>query len=125
MKFKNLMILNTIIAALFGLSFILIPWQVLSFYGIQPNPALNYIGQLFGAALLAFAVLSWSARNAAQSDTRTAIIRAFFVGDAFGFIISLFAQLQGVVNDLGWSTVAIYLLLAIGFGYFYYKKPAS
>ena len=30
----------------------------------------------------------------------------------------LLAQLGGVVNGLGWVNVAIYLLLAVGFGYF-------
>lgn len=29
------------------------------------------------------------------------------------------AELGRVVNALGWSTVLIYLLLALGFGYFY------
>jgi len=29
----------------------------------------------------------------------------------------LLAQLDGTVNALGWSHVAIYLLLTIGFGY--------
>ena len=35
------------------------------------------------------------------------------------------AQLKGVVNSLGWSTVAIYLLLAIGFAYFQFTKPSE
>jgi hypothetical protein len=35
------------------------------------------------------------------------------------------AQLKGLVNSLGWSTVAIYLLLAIGFAYFHFTKPSE
>jgi len=35
------------------------------------------------------------------------------------------AQLKGVVNSLGWSTVAIYLLLALGFAYFHFAKPSE
>jgi hypothetical protein len=31
----------------------------------------------------------------------------------------------GVENQLGWSTVAIYLLLAVGFGYFRFAKPVN
>jgi hypothetical protein len=81
------MVINTVIAGLFGIAFVLIPWQVLSLYGVQPNPAINYIGELFGAALIGFAVLTWTARNAADSDARTAIVRALFIGDAVGVLL--------------------------------------
>ncbi len=125
MNLRTLMVINTVIAGLFGIAFALIPWQVLSLYGIQPNPAINFIGELFGAALLAFAVLTWTARNAAESDARTAIVRALFIGDAIGFILALIAQLGAVVNNVGWSTVIIYLFLAVGFGYFHFTKPSA
>jgi hypothetical protein len=125
MNLRILMIINTVIAGLFGLAFVLIPWQVISIYGVQPNPAINYVGELFGAALIAFAVLSWSARDAEDSDARRAIVRALFFGDAIGFILSLIAQLNAVVNNLGWLTVVIYLFLAAGFGYFHFNKPAA
>ena len=125
MNLRTLMVINTVIAGVFGIAFVLIPWQVLSLYGVQPNPAINYIGELFGAALIAFAVLTWTARNAAESDARTAIVRALFIGDAVGFILALIAQLGAVVNDLGWSTVIIYLFFAVGFGYFHFTKPST
>ncbi len=125
MNLRTLMVINTVIAGVFGIAFVLIPWQVLSLYGVQPNPAINYIGELFGAALIAFAVLTWTARNAAESDARTAIVRALFIGDAIGFILALIGQLGAVVNNLGWSTVIIYLFLAVGFGYFHFTKPSA
>jgi len=31
----------------------------------------------------------------------------------------------GVANALGWSTVALYLLLALGFAYFQFMKPST
>ncbi len=125
MNLRILMIINTVIAGVFGIAFVLIPWQVLSLYGVQPNPPINFIGELFGAALLAFAVLTWTARNAGESDARKAIIRALFIGDAVGFILALIAQLGAVVNNVGWSTVIIYLFLAAGFGYFHFTKPSA
>ena len=125
MKLSILMVINSIIAFLFGIAFVIIPWQVLSLYGVQPSPELNYMGQLFGGALLAFAVLTWSARNADASDARKAIVNAMFIGDSIGFIVALSGQLNNVVNNMGWSTVVIYLLLAIGFGYFNFSKSTS
>lgn len=125
MKLSTLMVINAVIAFIFGILFVLIPWQVTMFYGIQPDPALNYISQLFGASLLMIAILSWMAKNSGESDARKAILMSFFIGDVIGFIISLIAQLGHVVNNLGWSTVAIYLLLGIGFGYFSFSKSSS
>ena len=111
MKLSTLMIINTAVAAAFGLAFIIAPTQSLSLYGVTPDPELNFVAQLFGAALIAFAILTWSARNLSPSEARKSIVFALFVGDGIGFIVALIAQLGGVVNALGWSTVVIYLLL--------------
>jgi hypothetical protein len=125
MKLSTLMVINAIVAAVFGIAFVVVPGQVFSLYGVAESAALKYTGQLFGSALVAFAVLTWTARNATESESRRAIVLALFTGDAIGFLVSLIGQLGNVVNSLGWSTVAIYLLLALGFGYFQFAKPAS
>lgn len=125
MKLSTLMVINAIVAAVFGIAFVVVPGQVLSLYGVAESAALKYTGQLFGSALVAFAVLTWTARNATESESRRAIVLALFTGDAIGFLVSLIGQLGNVVNALGWSTVAIYLLLTVGFGYFQFAKPAS
>ncbi len=38
-------------------------------------------------------------------------------------IASVLAQVAGVFNALGWSTVAVYLFLVVGYGYFRFLKP--
>jgi MFS family permease len=124
MKLSTLMIVNAIVAAVFGLGFVFAPGQVTSLYSPEVGVTLRYVAQLFGAALLGFAVLTWVARNAPDSEARRAILLALFVGDGVGFLLALVGQLGGVVNALGWSTVLIYLLLALGFGYFgFVAKP--
>jgi len=125
MKLKVLMIINTIIAGLFGIAFVLIPRQTFSLYGQEANDVLNYVGQLFGAALIGFGLLSWKTRNAKESDALEAVIFSLFVADCIGFIIALIGQINNVVNTLGWLTVVIYLLLALGFGYFQFSKTTS
>ena len=122
---RPLMIITAVITAVFGIAFVVAPAQFVSLYGVTADASLRYVGQLFGAALVGLAVLAWSARNASDSEGRRAIILAFFVSTGIGFIVALTGQLGGVVNALGWSTVAIYLLLAIGFGYFQFARPAS
>ena len=125
MRLSKLLIVNAIIAGVFGIAFVLIPWQMLNYYGLQAGPELNYMGQLFGAAIFGLAVLSWSARNVELSQARKAIVLAFFITNVIGFVVALIAQLGSVVNALGWSTVAIYLILTLGFGYFQFTKSSS
>jgi len=125
MKLSTLMVINAIVAFLFGLSFVFVAGTLLSFYGITLSPGGLVVARLFGAALLGYAVLTWFARKAEESEARRAIVLALFIGDAVGFIMALLGQLSGAVNALGWSTVAIYLLLALGFGYFQFVKPSA
>jgi FtsH-binding integral membrane protein len=122
---STLMVVNALIAAVFGVAFVVLPGQVTALYGPEVTPQLEYVAQLFGAALLAFAVLTWTARTAPDSEARRAILLALFIGDGVGFVVSLIGQLSGVMNALGWSTVVIYLLLALGFGYFCFVPPKA
>lgn len=125
MKLKTLMTINAIVAIVFGVAFVIVPTQAYSLYDITADEQLIYMGQLFGAALIGFALLTWMARNATDSDARKAIVLALFISNGIGFVVALIGQLGNVVNAFGWSTVAIYLLLALGFGYFQFFKPAS
>lgn len=125
MKLGNLFAVNAVIAGLFGLAFIFAPGPVLARYGATVDAHFAHVAQLFGAALFGYALLTWSARNAGDSEARRAIVLALFVGDAIGLVISLMGQIRGPVNSLGWSTVAIYLLLTIGFGYFIFATPTD
>ena len=123
MNLKTLFVVTAVVTFVFGVLFIIIPTQFYSWYGIDSNMALNYIGRLFGAVLIAVGLISWLSRNAADSDARKAIILSFFIADGIGFIIALIAQLNNVVNSLGWLTVVIYFLISLGFGYFQFSKP--
>ncbi|UCH60467.1 MAG: hypothetical protein JSV61_03050 [Anaerolineales bacterium] len=125
MKVSTIFTINAVVAVLFGLAFIFAPVWLLSFYGITADATTAFIGQLLGAAFVGFAIISWMARNAPASPARSAILLSFFIGDAIGFIVSLLAQMKGVANALGWSTVAIYLLLALAFGYLQFMGKDS
>ena len=125
MKIGNLLVVNAVIACVFGLGFVFAPAKVLAQYGLTVDAGFGLVAQLFGAALLGYAILTWSARKAGDSDARRAIVLALFVSNAVGFVLALMAQLKGLVNTLGWSTVAIYLVLALGFAYFQFTKPSE
>lgn len=119
MTYKNITTLASILAFVFALGFILMPARLTSFYNVTLNEGGAFIGQLFGATLLGFGVLNWLGRDFGAGQARNALVTANLATDAVGFIFALLGQLGGVpgVNALGWSTVAIYLLLAAGFAY--------
>jgi hypothetical protein len=82
------------------------------------------MARLFGASFVLLGLLLWLARNTGEPSTQRAFALAVFVGDAIGCILALIVQLGGLANALGWTTVALYLILALGFGYFLIAKPA-
>jgi hypothetical protein len=123
-KLSTLFIINAVVALLFGLAFLLAPASMAEVYGLEADAGSDYvqgaefIGRFAGVAFIGFAVIAWQARYSADSTARRAIVLAFFVSFALGFIVSVIAQFQEVYNALGWSTVVIYLLFALGYGYF-------
>ena len=125
MKLSVFLVITAVIACLFGLAFVFIPGPLLSLYGNTLSPGGLFVARLFGAALLGYAMLTWLARKAEQSEARKAIILSLFISEAIGFIVALIGQFSGVVNALGWSTVIIYLLLALGFGYFQFVNQSQ
>ncbi len=127
MTLRNFLSVASIVAFVFGLGFVLVTLPLISLYNVTLNAGGVFVGQLFGAALIGFGVLNWFARTVTDSKGLRAVVLANLVGDALGFVIALLGQLAGVggVNQLGWSVVAIYLLLALGFAYFQFVKPSA
>jgi hypothetical protein len=119
MTTKNFLTFASVVAFIFALGFILIPAQLLSMYNVTLNEAGILISRLFGASLLGFGILNWSARSFGEEEATRAVLTMNLATDTVGFIFALIAQLGGVpgVNALGWSTVVIYLILAAGFAY--------
>jgi hypothetical protein len=124
MKLSNFLVFNAVLALAFGIGFVFVPAIVLTLYGITPGPALNLVGQYFGVELIAVGLLCWLARNVSDSTFQRAIILAFLIADGIGLIVSIMGTLSGVYNAVGWSAVAIYFVLSLGFAYFQFMKPS-
>ncbi|MGD2205441.1 MAG: hypothetical protein PVH17_01565 [Anaerolineae bacterium] len=123
MKLSTMMVIKAVICLVFGLGGLLLPDALMSLYDVSLGSGGAFVTRLFGASLLVLCVLLWQARTDTGSEAQQAIVLGVFVGDTIAFIVALIAQLSGQANALGWTTVAIYLLLAVGFGYFQLAKP--
>ena len=125
MKLRTLMVIKSIITIVFGIGFVVVPVRVMSYYGVTLDPAGAYMTRLFGAAFIVIGLLLWYGRKDAGSPALKAIVLGVFIGDIVGFVIALQAQLLGLVKALGWLTVVLYFLLALGFGYFQLRKAKT
>lgn len=77
----------------------------------------------FGAMLVGIAAICYFASNATASALRRKVILSLFCADTIGFILALIAQLSDKFTGLGWILVILWLVLALGLGYFYFLKP--
>ena len=122
MKLRMLMVGNSIFALLFALGFLLAPERLLSACGATPDAQLVQMARFFGSAMLGYALLTWFARSVEEAAARRAVLLSLFLSFEIGFIVALQGQISGVVNALGWLTVALYLLFGLGYGYFQFVK---
>ena len=124
MKFSTFMSIAAFAALVFGLAFLLVPGKTVEMYGIDLDPSGEYIARYFGSAFVGVAAITWLGRFAnPKGSGASAIILGDFILCITGGVVALFDKFYGVGNDFVWSTVAIYFLLAIGFGYYYFKRP--
>jgi len=113
MNSKLYLALAGAVAIAYGIIFVLFPTQAIALYGVtgQPNAALNI--QFFGSALLAWGVISWSARNQDWAAVRGVLI-GHVVGQVVGLLVNIWGMMQGLLNPLAWTTNIAYGLLLLG-----------
>ena len=122
MRLKLTMSVAAVGSLLFGLGYLLVPASLASLYGITVEPSSPY-PRYFGSALLGFAAVLWLARKVPSGPALRAVLVGSFIASITGLVVAVVQTLDGVGNALEWSTVAIYFLLALGFGDFVFRTP--
>src|ERR1700675_1573129 len=107
MKLNSFLMLATIVAAVFGLAFLLAPSQLVAMYGVTLTPATEVIGRVAGSVILGFAVVFWGARNGEGAETVKAVVVGGFSGNTLDTGVLLHATVTGLTNSLGWLQVLI------------------
>lgn len=124
MKLSNFLTLKAVISTFFGIAFVLVPVSLLAIYGVALDASGAMMAQMSGASLIAIGLICWFSRNA-DSSLLLGITLSLLIADGLGFVLMLRSQLLGQMNAMGWTAVALYLLLTLGFGYFYFMKPRA
>ena len=125
MALGTLLRLAGLLALAFGIGFLFAPARVLSLYGVAADPAVVLMARFFGSALVQLGLVLYLIRDVSDPVTRRGVVIGSFLGSLAGFVVSLTAQFWGLMNSFGWSTVAIYGLLLLGYGSFVFGRPQA
>jgi hypothetical protein len=125
MALGTLLRLAGLLALAFGIGFLFAPARVLSLYGVAAEPAVVLMARFFGSALVQLGLVLYLIRDVSDPVTRRGVVLGSFLGSLAGFVVSLTAQFWGLVNSFGWSSVAIYGALLLGYGSFVFGRPQA
>ena len=125
MKLSLLLAIKAIISLLFGILLAVIPAQFMAILGATLNPDGVLLARLVGALLIGIGLICWLSRNKPE-DSLQDIVLSLFVADTLGFIVVLMGQMAGITTSaFGWVNVVLWLLLALGLGYFRFIKSSA
>ena len=127
MNLNKLFMVNIGVAGLFGLGFVFAPEAMLTPYGMAAETisASVIMSRLLGASNIGYAILFWFMMNAPASDTKIEVAKAVSLGFGVSCLVSIVVQMSGEIGPLGWSTVALYAIFSVGYGYFGFVKGAE
>ena len=124
MNLRNLYLVNTVVSLGFALGFLLMGPFLLGLFGMDNTADARTLGQLIAVELVVGGVITLLARDVTDAKALSAINTGNFVAGLIGTMIALLATLSGVMGWFGYVVTAVYLFIAVAFGYFQLMKPA-
>jgi hypothetical protein len=94
-------------------------------YGVPTEQTVVLISRFFGAALVQIGLVLYLIRDVGDLRSQRGVVIGSFIGSVAGLVVALTGQFWGLVNQLGWSTVAIYGLLPLGYGAYVFGRPPA
>jgi hypothetical protein len=122
MKIRNLYLLGTLVAFIFALGLLLGPTTILQLFGLTTGNTEKLLAQLIGASLAGFGLLGWFARDFTDTNAQDGATITLFIFNVIAFVVSLLAVFS-FWRSAGWVAAIIFLLFALGFGYFQFIGP--
>ena len=122
MKLRDLYLLNTFVSLGFALGFFLISPFLLRLFGMDINADTRTLAQLIAVELVVGGVTTLLARDVTDATATNAINTGNFAAGVIGTVIAFLATLSGVMGWFGWVVTAVYLFIAVAFGYFLFRR---
>jgi hypothetical protein len=119
MKLRTLFTVDAIVSLLLALGLLLGPPTILKFFGLTTGKTELLLAQILGAALAGFAALAWMGRGLEDPSGAGAATVGLFTFSSVGFVVALLGVMAQVTRAGGaWVLVLLFLLSAVGYGYF-------
>ncbi|HET6796121.1 MAG TPA: hypothetical protein VFH40_03090 [Gemmatimonadales bacterium] len=123
MRLRTLLLTAGLLALVYGVGFLLAPRLLLQLYGVADDPSVVLMARFFGAALIQLGLVFYLIRDVGDLRTQRGVVIGSFLGSLAGLVVALTGRFWGLLNSFGWSAVAIYALLLIGYGTFVFGRP--
>ena len=120
MNSKHVLTASAVAFGIFGAGWFIVPGVFYRYWAIVPDSGL-YMGRRYGAFMLGLMVISWLARNAANTHARQAILVGSFVGWVLTDALSLYGALTLGLN--AWWPFLVELALVLGFAWVLFIRP--
>jgi hypothetical protein len=117
MNLITFLTISAILGLAHGLGFALAPDAMSAIYGTHTDAAGHLLGRFFGVTLFEVGLITWLMRHKAEMVLHPLLIGSFW-GLLAGLGVTLYGMSAGLFNAMGWTAVAIYALLTVGYGYF-------
>ena len=137
MKFKRLLVINSIVFIGAGIAFCLyaplvlaVLFQITQIEGID-TIAYWYLvsfARLAGAAIFALGLLLWTSSNLVDNQpnkSRLGLLYSLIIGYVVGIVTLLTQQVSIWQNAAGWILIAVCVVFLIGYGYIIFKEKDS
>src|SRR5580704_12414956 len=115
MSVRLYLTIAAVVAILYALAFLIIPVQASLFFSDFAEPRAILYLRFCGAAILAWGLIVWFARDFREWYALRSVLIGSVVGLAINLMINFVATMQGWLNANAWgSTVVLFLLLLGG-----------
>jgi len=123
MKFKHLVLLNSLVVFLFGAAFILRPLDMMALYGVVQS-GWGVTG-LLAVTLIGLGLVLSSIAYTVPEERQRLVTVALLLANLLAFAISA-AQEQAIWNTrMGWLTAGVYFVFVLGYGYLVVKETTA
>jgi len=120
LKLKYVFIVQSAIALLFGLGFLIIPNPILNLMGLTTPADIGEPIRFYGAMIFGLSILLFCIRNEPHSSMRQAILLSLVCSFFPQIFIHLFAH--PLNNFMVWNIIATDVIFSGLYGYFFIKN---
>jgi nitrate reductase gamma subunit len=112
-----LYLITAAVSLLLALSLLLMPSVMLGVFGMAATKSAATLAQLIAVELTVSGVFTFLMRDTTDPKVRSSLNYANIVAGVLGVIVALNGTLTGAFGWFGYVILAIYLFMAVAFGY--------